>query len=393
MPFPYDLSECIMRCMWKDHDVARLKNASLVCRSWSAASRTWLFRRLQLNPNKYDELLSLMRESRTCSFVSHCRILDLRYLDIVAITPRFAAFFTHLSALYIRGAPVSSLNALFELISRFPSVCSISLHDLSFQTSVSSALPFLPMVERVEVFGDMNFGHFFEAIRRFEVFPNLEHLGVGPLKEIHVPAFGKFLHSPLTPWPHGKSQSLTMSLALEEDDSMSYDMAQPLLHQVSHQHQYPDLASRNWSPLHKLFIQTYGVEPCVGSDARLSHFKLKGFVDVRNAMQSTAIKWTPRILASFGMPNLQHIEFDLILDRAGQLDQYDIHWVFIDLALSTEGCVNPKRVIFVVLGPSDLMGVADILCRRLPKTAERGILYLRSGDDGEDQDARAALLH
>ncbi|KAF9054600.1 hypothetical protein BJ165DRAFT_1399788 [Panaeolus papilionaceus] len=377
---PYDLSGCIM-----DHlrfDVTCLKNASLVCRSWSFASRTWLFRTLKLNPTKYTKLLALGRESAIRCFATHCKALDIHSIDVRTMPPSLVTtMFPALEELSVRKASIPSLKDLFEFAARFTRLRSVTLDDVCWSRTAPTPLPSIPTVDRLEIHGKLKYTHLFDALWSSKVFPNLRYLKAGPLEELHLPAIGLYLADPDAPW---RIESLTLSLASEEHHVfMPPPTTQTILGRVMLERQVQSL-------LHDKYHLTYGLYPCSLPLPHMRHFRVKSFLDVRKLDQSTALLWTPRFLASMAMPNLQRIEFEIVLDRAGQLDQYGIRWSFIDFALTAAEFTSLKKAVFIVSGPepSNLMGIVDMLCKRLPMSARRGILYLRSGEEGWDYAAR-----
>ncbi|KAF9054599.1 hypothetical protein BJ165DRAFT_1399787 [Panaeolus papilionaceus] len=336
---PYDLSECIMYYM--KFDVASLKNASLVCRSWSFASRTWLFRTLKLTPTKYTKLLALGRESAIRCFATHCKALDIHSIDVRTMPLSLVTtMFPALEELSVRKASVPSLKDLFEFAARFTRLRSVTLDDVCWSRTAPTPLPSIPTVDRLEIHGTVKYRHLFDELRSSKVFPNLRYLKAGPLEELHLPAIGLYLADPDAPW---RIESLTFMLASEEHYIfMPPPMAQTTLGRVMPERQVQSL-------LHEEYRSAYGLEPCFVPVPHLRHFCVKSFLDVRNFDQSTALLWTPRFLASMTMPNLQCIEFEVILDRAGQLDQYGIRWSFMDFALTAAEFANLKKAVFITL--------------------------------------------
>ncbi|KAF9054602.1 hypothetical protein BJ165DRAFT_731970 [Panaeolus papilionaceus] len=377
---PQELSESILQCI--RNDLPCLRQCSLVCRSWKLASQRWLFQEIKLNTRNYEGLSALIqRRSQTYSFSSSCRSLHIHSIDIgMASTLLMTSLFTSVTDLHLKTTSFLDLAGLVEFISGFSDLRSLELNDISWSHTTTASLPTLPGIERLQVVGGhLDYTPFFNTTGRSKVFPNLLHLTAGPLTpKRDMPALGLTLSSY---GASSKLQNLTVSFAcgFESSEDIITSGLPPLIEAPPSKHPPPP---GGWSPLHVKYRQTYGTDPCSILLPELRMLRVDGFLDVRYKTQSTALFWAPRLLVSMLMPTICTIELTLALDRAGQLDQYGIHWSFIDFAFSEEEFDTLERVVFVVTGSADLLGIADIICTRLPMSAERGIIYIRSGEEG-----------
>ncbi|KAF9038231.1 hypothetical protein BJ165DRAFT_1501348 [Panaeolus papilionaceus] len=354
-------------------DPRALESCSLVCQAWHRSARPQLFHSLSLDCASYKRFFNLFQSSQLLPFTTYCRVLTLRHADWLfnvdgegfrEVVLHFSANLLHLS---ISQTTAPSFQHLIQALLPLRSLRSLTLDQFHFDNKTSSSSntgcanppPTPPLVDTL-ILRHTDAHHFFTCINASNAFDHLTDLHVDVMKETDFPALGKYL------LPR-RSQIEKLSFRY----TCNYDM---------HSFQVCNQDNDARSPIQTLYRKYYGfsISPTLKQLSRLQQIRIENYLDCRQDVQSTALFWAPRVLASLSSHFTQHVVLTLHLDRAGQLDQYDVNWRFLDEIFNSETYVNLKNITFQSCGRADLSGLYDLLAARLPRSTDRRLLEVLS---------------
>ncbi|KAF9054661.1 hypothetical protein BJ165DRAFT_734589 [Panaeolus papilionaceus] len=393
---PHELAERILHYL--KVDIKSLTNSALVCRSWASASRSCLFEKMTLMPafaQRFQTLGTFF--AGTSTFVTppaavYCRTLHIR--DVVAKTKNeicpfldspsalqshpLHPLFSILTTLTISNSTLPSLGAFMIFISAFTTLQTLCFDNVSFNKRPSNkkfpSSIALSSITELSV-RNLDLKHFFAFVNEAQILGNVARLRLGPVGQWDVYHFAMYLHRVSSNLEYLATQ---FKEAKGEHDYICgivpiVECPLGVLQSIKPS-QIPNRASPSNS-VRDEYRRIWGLKTTVYPLPKVTKIQFEDFFNVyRGPMQASARFWAPRILTSMILPAIERLELGLTLERAGQLDQYEINWRFLDYALSSEDYVSLQKLVFVVDGIVDLDNLGDLVSARLPLLTERGIL-------------------
>ena len=377
LEFPQDLSDDIFETLRDDS--LSLKHCSLVCRAWLHATRTHLFRQVTLTPKNIDSFTYLIADLR-CTVHPHVRSLELRKINCFnrCVISNFAPTLTHL---HMHDMTFNAFGDILDIICSLPYLQSVALDELSVELGSVENSPriqnkVLPsFVNSVRCRGGQG------CLRAFLLWllhhndvPKLSSLDIGPIKEESTFEVGKYLSF--------------VGPAINHL-SVSFDFAHNS-HICSIESKYLDpefiLKSEhtktNASSIPERYKALFGIDICpgLGTLTGLQSYRLGDFIHFEDHIRASSMIWAPRLLSSITTGRtveLREVILGISLRRAGELDNFNIHWNFLDeifCSLMDRPYSNLVSVKFEISGTVKLDGIAGLLRSRLPGCEMRGIL-------------------
>ncbi|PPQ73071.1 hypothetical protein CVT24_001617 [Panaeolus cyanescens] len=398
---PYELSERILQYCRVDFKC--LASSALVCRSWAYASRSCLFEKLTFRPELAQRFMGLISPIAKATLhtppaSTYCRTLHIRNMQA---TNTFCPFsdgdssallnhplqplFSTLTTLAFSHSTFPPIEKFMIFLSHFPTLLSLSLDDVHWdkqhppsQTTIPPGSK-LPSITSLDV-RNVNWSQFFNCINNAQLLMNVTRLHVGPVDEWDIPPVSQYLFN-VSPnleyfslrfknrgWRKGYVCGMAPVVATYPVDFIAVESA-------INSGPVPLDSTLPGNGVREEYRRIWGLATSVYPIPKLKDVRIEQFVDTRfGVVQPTAIFWAPRVIASIIPPSIQRLELTLMLERAGQLDQYEINWKFLEYALCADDYKSLKRLVFRVGGPVDLVNLGDLISARLPIMAERGML-------------------
>ncbi|KAF9553319.1 hypothetical protein CPC08DRAFT_235376 [Agrocybe pediades] len=359
------------------HDSMSLKQCSLVCRSWLASSRTHQFRTLSFNAINAVILTSLIIQPSVPTIIPYVKRLEFQeaHLFFMKISPMsfLHRFSGTLTQIHISNTFLDSFGSLINIICTFPLLHSIFLEHVAWNGSCSTNQARLVNRWLSNSVTQLRLKH--TPLSQITVWLQLHStlptplrltdLDIGPIEEHEVPLVGRFF---LVAGP--SVENISLSFGLSETGYMHICAYEPSLPKGK-----VGTKSANAS---EFYSATYGVPACsyMAAFTALNTLRIDGFLDSSATEQTTALFWTPRILASAKSPNVSRIVLQVKTDSTGDLDRPSVcvKWDFIDQVLMTEAYAHLQSLEFEIVGRVDLDSMGSLIMRRLPMLARRGVL-------------------
>ncbi|KAF9038229.1 hypothetical protein BJ165DRAFT_1501344 [Panaeolus papilionaceus] len=356
-------------------NTASLKACGLVCLSWFHASRPRLFRSLCIDSNNRRSIFNTFQDAPLPYCTSYCTSLEIVHaewlFDVDGATFRefILQFSSTLVTLTLSHTICPSTSHLLIAVIPLGRLRCLSLNFFQLENQTPDtyflALGRTSPIERLHI-RNSNLRRIFAALNATHVFGNVIHLKMGDIQDADFPEIGKFLLQ------HLGLQDLSVSFA---HNTVTYTP-----HLTAEQ--YFNEEKDTQSSIHAKYRQRYGssTSPFLRQLYALRTLHIRNFVDSREPHhQSTALIWAPKALASVSSLALQHIVLTLYLERAGQIDQFNIDWVFLDEILNGDNYSDVEAIIFENLGPANLASLQDLVSARLPRCAARSLLQFSFG--------------
>lgn len=365
---PQELTEHVFETL--QNDSLSLKRCSLVCRAWLHATRTHLFRRVILTPQNIDPFISLSIDSRS-TVHSHVRSLELR--RIISTRWMISTFSHTLTHLHLCDMTFNAFIDILDIICSFQRLQIIALDELTVDTSCvekstrtqNKVLP--SSVSSVRCRGGCLRSFLLWLLRHNNV-PKLSNLDIGPITERSTFEFGKYL---LSVGPALKHLSLSFDFGHNTHICSLQDYGTRALLTAGY-------AKTNIASVAEHYKALFGLDTCpnIGTLTGLQSLRFDNFIHFEDQIQATALVWAPRIIASNRAMGLREVVLGISVQRAGQVDKFNIHWNFFDQAFASmdgpfAGLVALK---FEMNGMGKMDGIASLIRSRLPCCDKRGLL-------------------
>ena len=375
LDFPQELSDHVFEIL--RNDSSSLKHCSLVCRAWLHATRSHLFRQVILTPNNIVPFTFLIIDSRS-TVHSHVRKLELRRINYSAgLLANFTSTLTHL---HLRDMSFNTVIDILDIICSLPYLQSVALDELTVETGFENLLAHIqkkilpPTVNSVRCRGGSCVRTFLLWLLHHNSIPKLSGLDVGPIKEESTFEIGKYIASA---GPAVKHLSLSFDFGHNTHTCALEDYGKQMLSITEH-------TKANVFSIAERYKALFGLDVCpnLGSLTGLQSLRLDNFIHFEDRIKSTALVWAPRIIASGRANELREVVLGITLQKASQLDAFNIHWEFFDEAFATMvgPYANLVSLTFVVAGQVNVDGIASLIRSRLPGCEKRGLLqFCREG--------------
>lgn len=371
LEFPQDICDHVIETL--RNDFSSLKQCSLVCRAWLHATRTHMFRRVILTPQNIDPFIPLILDSRS-SVLSNVRSLELR--GIISLNIRILSNFTPtLTHLHLCSMTFNAFVDILDIICLFPYLQSVVLDELTVNTSSvtksacirNKVLP--SSVNSVRCRGGC-LRSFLLWLLQHDDIPKLSHLDVGPIKEDSTFEIGKYL---VSVGPAMKHLSLSFDLEHNMHTCALQDFGKQALLTAGHAK-----TNTNVSSIAERYKALFGLDVCpnIGTLTGLQYLRLDNFIHFEDDIQASSSVWAPRIVASNRAVELREVVLGISLQRAGELDKFNIHWNFLDEAFTSVGgpFAGLLTLRFEINGMVNMDGIASLIRSRLPCCEKRGLL-------------------
>lgn len=373
---PQELSDHIIDYL--RYDPETLKSCSLVCKSWLFSSRIHLFHRLIFDSEDADTLASLIigpprssipHYNKKLEFIG-CTTLFENGL-IPTLLPLFFSTTTHIK---LADIVLDNFSGLLDILCAFPCLQSVALERVHWDGPDPGLhdrqwLP--PTISHLRL-KHIDLTQFVTWLLSHPTLPMPTRFELGPVEEHHVPCVGQYLQ---LVGPVVKHLEFLFGYG-ENGHICSHDLNE-LLRELEKNNARPDESSL--SPGGRLYWSYYGLSSCdrFSAFSALETLRIDSFINVSASHQSAATFWTPRILSSVRSQQCRLISLGLAVPRAGDLDQFNVKWDFLDKVLTTSSYPNLQCVEFEVCGRVSIDGVASLLSNRLPLLANRKLLEFR----------------
>jgi len=379
--FPQELSDQIINHL-RD-DMVSLKVCSLVCWSWLYSSRIHIFRTLTVTSKSLSLLASFINETPRCTIPPYVKRIEFQSFPLSSVQPQIPTrfgplshFTSTLTHLHLHKANFTTFLELLDLICPLRNLQSIRLDHIDYLKKMTKdqgdavkgrVLP--PFVNRLRI-RDSPLRAFLSWVTSQPVPPKVTNLDMGPIEGDEVHYAGGLL-SLLAPNLHHLSLAFgfgkighTCTFDAMIKNSLQGDPDRRTYQRPAH----PTIGDRYW--------EVFRISACdhIAKLVNLRSLRIDGFVTGTHFPQSTATFWSPRFLASINSYGIQHIVFGINLSRAGELDMHALRWDFFDEVFASEAYSNLHTVGFEIGGRANLDGLSDLIVRKLPVAAKRGLL-------------------
>ena len=295
----------------------------------------------------------------------------------------FASTLTHL---HLRDMTFNAFIDILDIICSFPHLQSVSLDQLTVETNSSEKsarikTKVLPSsVNSVRCRDSTFLRTFVSWLLHHQNLPKLSDFDIGPVDEGSAFGVGKYL-SFVGPAMKYLSFSFdfgytytTHTCVVKGPEVGDFD-----IQALFTADQAPHLKA---FPMAERFKELFGLALCpgLGTLAGLYSLHFRNFIHFENVEGGTMVGGL-RVIASINSVEVREVILGVSLRRVGELDEFNIHWEFLDeMFASTDGSyANLVSLKFKISGKVNIGGIASLIRTRLPGCERRGILQFCRG--------------
>jgi hypothetical protein len=230
-----------------------------------------------------------------------------------------------LTHLHLRDMTFNAFVDILDIICAFPYLQSVALDELRVKTSSAKKSArienkiFPSSIIRVRCRCGC-LPSFLVWLLQHKNVPKLSNSDIGPIKEESTFEMGRYL---VSVGPAIKHLALSFDFSHNAHICAIEDYGSRAMLAAGY-------ARTNVTSIAEHYKALFGLDTChnIGTLTGLQYLRFDNLIHFKDHIKATALVWAPRIIASNRAIELREVTLGISLQRAGELDKFNIRWGF-----------------------------------------------------------------